>query len=237
MRVCDFAGSYVTFVTPGRENNARIQVEATCELGAEGRSTRYLLVASCKAEATYADDDLFRLPNYDFSCIFSDTEHRIIRVHLPLSDEWVETGVSDERFEQVHIHVAETAARLCEDEEAIVRATLDNLPLIGQTELLDDSGEVCARMEYPIKTMNVNDQRWAFQVDTGPMIRPDLSREVTQEIERFDLAFIAYNRFDRAELVIQEPTPAGEGGPPAGHYSRVEKVEARNRVLCVSEEA
>ena len=235
MTVCDFNGSFVTFVTPHRGNNARIQVEAICDLITGGESTRYLLVASCKAEETYGTGDLFRLPNYDFSCIFSDSQYQIIRVHLPLSDDWLETGVSDERFEEVNIHVGEAAARLCQDEDAIVRATLDNLPLVARTELLDDNGGVYARLEYPVKTMNVNDERWCFQVDTGPAIVPDLEREVAQEIECFDLAFVVYNRFDRAEFIIQQPTPVGEESLPVGHYSRIRKMQARNQLFCVGE--
>ncbi len=237
MTVCDFNGSFVTFVTPGRGNNARIQVEAICDLMAGGESTRYLLVASCKAEETYGTGDLFRIPNYDFSCIFSNTEYQIIRVHLPVDDNWLETGISAERFEEVNIHVAEAPARLCQDEDAIVRATLDNLPLIARTELLDDAGGTYARLEYPIKTMNVNDKRWEFQVDTGPVIVPDAEREVAQEIERFDLGFVVYNRFDRAEFIIQEPTPVGAEGTRVGHYSRIRKMEARNRLFCMGEAA
>lgn len=234
MTVCDFASSYATFVTPGRANNARIQIEAICDLLGGEQSARYVLLASCKAEDTYADEDLFRAPNYDFSAIFSQKQYQIIRVGLPLDDDWLETGLSAERFEEVRIDLAEAPARACESQEAIVRATLANLPLVGRTELLDDEGRVLARLEYPIKTMNVNDQRWAFQVDTGPVIVPDPSRQPEQEIELFDLAFVAYNRFDRAEFILQRPTPTGgEQSTLVGHYSQIRKPPARNEVLCV----
>ena len=233
MTVCDFSRSYVTFVTEGRSNNARIQVEALCDLTSDGDRVRYLLVASCKAEDTYGTADLFRLPNYDFSCIFSNTEYQIIRVHLPVREDWLETGLNAGRFQEVNIHVAETPARLCQDEGAIVRGTLDSLPVVARTELLDEAGKVYARLEYPVKTMNVNDQDWSFQVDTGPLIVPDRAREVAQEIERFDVAFVVYNRFDSAEFIVLEPTPAREGGVLVGHYSRVRKAAARNQLFCV----
>ena len=234
MTVCDFARSYATFVTPNRANNARIQVEAICDLLSGAQSTRYVLLASCKAEDTYADDDLFQAPNYDFSVIFSATQYQIIRVGLPLGPDWLETGISAERFEEVRIDVAQAPARVCESEEAIVQATLADLPLVGRTELLDDAGRVVARLEYPIKTMNVNDRRWAFQVDTGPVIVPDFSRQAEQEIELFEVAFVAFSRFDRAEFIVQRPTPVGgERGALVGHYSHIRKLPVRNEVMCV----
>ena len=61
MTTWDFSRSFATFVTGGRGNNARIQVEAVCEIAG---GERYVLVASCKAEDTYAEENLFREPNY-----------------------------------------------------------------------------------------------------------------------------------------------------------------------------
>ena len=122
----DFGRSFATFVTPGRTNNARIQVEAACEMtGGE----RYVLVASCKAEDTYADRDLFKQPNYDFCAIFSDEEYCIVRVGLPVTACWRDSGRNADRFDEVLIDVAEMDADACAAPQAIVEATLDNRPL------------------------------------------------------------------------------------------------------------
>lgn len=232
MTVCDFGRSYATFTSPGRANNARIQAEAICDLMTEGEVRRYVLVASCKAEDTYGEGDLFRLPNYDFSAIFSKAEHQIIRVHLPVQEDGLlETGLNRERFEGLSIDLVEAPARPLEDDRAVVQATLDNLPIVARTELLGEGGELLARLEYPVKTMNANDLRWMFQVDTGPLIVPDFSREVAQEIERFDVAFVVYKCFDRAEFILQRPTPVG--GALAGHYSEVRKLRARNELFAL----
>ncbi len=227
MSVCDFGRSFATFTTAGRANNARIQVEAICDLG----DTRYVLVASCKSEDTYADDDLFYDSNYDFCVIYSDTEYQIVRVRLPLGDDWHETGLIADRFEGVSIDLVDTPARECADPREIVEATLANDPLVGVTELLDEIGATYARLEYPVKTMNVNDQHLGYQVDTGPIIAPDLTRTVELEVERLELAFIAWNRLDRAELIVQQPTPVGE--ETAGHYSQIRKYAARSSMWRV----
>lgn len=231
----DFSRSFTHFVTPGHTNNARIQVEAICDL-ADG--ARYVLVASCKAEDTYAERDLFKQPNYDFCAIFGDVDYCIVRVGLPVTACWRDVGLSTERFEDVRIDVAETDAEVCADARAIVEATLANRPLIGRTEMLDDAGEMVARLEYPIKTMNVNEAEhsggeWIYQVDTGPILVPDPTRQVELAVEQFDLAFIAWNAPDWADLIALEPTQVNHSDDCAGHYSRVSHIEVRNEVLAV----
>ena len=231
MRVCDFGGSFATFTTEGRGNNARIQVEAICDLTEAGRTTRYVLVASCKSENTYAPDDLFKQPNYDFCAIFSDTQYNIIRQHLPLTPEWQDLGPIEHRFEGVNIDLRADEGAECANAEEIVRATLDNVPLVGITEIADEATGVSARLEYPIKTMNVNDIEWIWQVDTGPVIIPDFARDAPLAIQRFDLAFVACNRPDSAEFVVLRPTAVG--GETAGHYSEIRKFAARNQIVRV----
>ncbi len=229
--ICDFSRSFATFVTEGRGNNARIQVEAICDLPG---GDRYVLVASCKAESTYAEDDLFRRPNYDFCAIFSEEEYCIVRVGLPLTACWRDIGLNRDRFEDVRINLAEVAATECSDAREIVRATLTNAPLVGRTELLGGDGEVLARLRYPVKTMNVNDIEWIYQVDTGPIIAPSPDRRGDAGVEALDLAFIAWNRPDRAELIVLTPTQVGHSDDCVGHYSKVRKIAARNRILTLT---
>ncbi|MGQ9730572.1 MAG: hypothetical protein ACUVX8_04790 [Candidatus Zipacnadales bacterium] len=234
MEAINFALSFVTFVTPNRANNARIQVECACELTSPvGRAEQFLLVASCKAEDTYADDNLFRLPNYDFCGIFSLSDYTIIRTHAVAEAESKETGTIAERFEGVRIEVRRAPAQILTTNAEIVRATLANEPLVARTELAENGWR--AVIEYPVKTMNANDIEHMFQVDTGPVLFPDLTAEVSRPIERFELAYVAFNRSDRTEFILQVPTPIECGGEQAQvpHYSRVVKVVARNQVIAL----
>ena len=103
-----------------------------------------------------------------------------------------------------------------------------------------DAGEMVARLEYPIKTMNVNDAGnspngdWIYQVDTGPILAPDPRRQGDLPVERLDLAFIAWNAPDRAELIALEPTRVNHSDDCVGHYSRVQELAARNQVLALT---
>ncbi|MFP4249358.1 MAG: hypothetical protein ACLFU7_06845 [Armatimonadota bacterium] len=236
METVDFSRSFATFVTPERTNNARIQIEAICET-ADGET--HVLVASCKSEDTYASENLFRQPNYDFCAIFGEEDYCIVRVGMPLTACWRDSGRVAERFDEVLIERAVVDAEFCEDPRAIVEATLGNRPLVGRTEILDEAGETLARLHYPIKTMNVNEPEhspsgdWIYQVDTGPIIAPEPRRQADLAVERLDLAFIAWNATDRAELVVLAPTPVNHSDDCVGHYSQVRTINARNAVLAL----
>ncbi len=237
METLDFSRSFVTFVTKGRANNARIQVECRCQLTTrEEGPVEFFLVASCKAEDTYAPDDLFRVPNYDFCGIFSARDYQIIRTHETADLGGKETGIAAERFEDLLIHCVSAQATECGTDREIVAATLGNRPLVGRTELRNEGTGCTAVLEYPIKTMNANDQRDVFQVDTGPVLFPDLEAPGARTIECFELAYIAWNRLDRAEFILQQPTPVPGAAEVirTPHYSVVRKVPATNAVLALA---
>ena len=239
MDVLDFSRSFVTFVTKGRANNARIQVECRCRVSMPGAGpTEFLLVASCKAEDTFADEHLFRIPNYDFCGIFSTGDHQIIRTHATADQGGKETGSTAERFEDLLIHCP-TAERVqqCRTGVEIVQATLANQPLVGVTELRDERSGRSATIDYPIKTMNANDQHNVFQVDTGPVLFPDLELPSARAIEWFELAYVAWNRVDRAEFILQQPTQASSdepGGLLVPHYSLIRETEAANAIVALA---
>lgn len=232
----DFSRSFSTFVTPGRTNHARIQVEAICRMADGGR---YVLVASCKSEDTYAEENLFKQPNYDFCAIFGDEQYCIVRAGMPLTACWRDSGLNADRFDEVRIDLVATEADLCADPRAVVEATLANRPLVGRTELLDEAGETVAQIEYPLKTINVNTPAhspsgdWIYQVDTGPIIVPRATLQEGLAVEQFDLAFIAWNVADWAELVVLAPTAVNHSDDCVGHYSRIRTITSQNEVLAL----
>jgi hypothetical protein len=233
METLDFSRSFVTFVTPGRGNNARIQVECRCTLTAPGEASRsYLVVASCKAEDTYAADDLFRVPNYDFCGIFGPDEYAIIRVHATADEGGYEIADTTPRFDEVNVRLTAATGQVLADPHETVVATLAGRPLVARTELSDPDSGFQAQLEYPVKTMNVNDLQWLYQVDTGPVVFPDLQGAPARPIERLTLAFVAFNRPDQAEFILQVLTPAANGAI-VRHYSEVRKAAARNAILAL----
>jgi hypothetical protein len=247
----DFSRSFVTFVTRGRGNNARIQVEARCVLKdpAKGTTEEYFLLASCKSEDTYGQGDLFTKPNYDFSAIFSRKDYRLIRQHASASNNNPSVGAIPDFFDDVVFHIQPAGQpQVLRQSGDIVEATLKNRILVGRTELTLKDGKIQAILDYPIKTINVNDRKTLFQIDTGPLLFPNLDSAHTRTIEAFEHAFLAYKTFDRAEFISLQPTfildtiknvtererflPL-KAALSVNHYSATRKLAAKNTLMAI----
>lgn len=235
MQVLDYGGSFVTFVTPGRGNNARLQVESVCTLtDAAGKATEFLFFASCKSEDTFAARDLFYPVNYDFCGIFSEAEYVIFRTRATHTEGFRDQGAWAGRFERVYSHLVRRPGRVLESAEEIVRTTLAGQDLVGVVELPAGRSGLSARLEFPIKTMNANDLRWVWQVDTGPVAFPDLEGEAGRLVERLSPAYVAYNAATFADFVVQQPLEVAEGAATVTHYSGLVSLPARTLVIAAS---
>lgn len=247
----DFSRSFVTFVTHGRGNNARIQVEARCVLKdtQKGTTEEYFLLASCKSEDTYGQGDLFTKPNYDFSAIFSRKDYRLIRQHASGSNNNPSVGAIPDFFDDVVFHIQPGShAQVLRESGDIVEATLKNRILVGRTELTLKDGKTQAILDYPIKTINVNDQKTLFQVDTGPLLYPNLDSPHTRTIDAFEHAFLAYKTFHLAEFISLQPTSLLDTVKnvaererllplksvlSVNHYSAIRKSPAKNTLMAI----
>lgn len=230
MQVLDYSRSFVTFVTKGRGNNARLQVESRCTLTWAGRTATYLFFASCKSENTFAPRDLFHADNYDFCGIFSEEEYAIFRTKSTHHAGWKEQGLWADRFEAVHQHPVWVEAHELATPAQMVQASLGNVPLVGRVEI-GASGQT-AVLEFPIKTMNANDIETVYQVDTGPLAFPDFALPAQRQIERLLPAYVAYNAPDFADFVVQQPLEVA-GGVQVTHYGKLLSLPARTAVLAL----
>lgn len=229
MQTLDYGRSFVTFTTPGRGNNARLQIESVTTLADAntGKSQDYYFYASCKSEDTFAKEDLFYADNYDFCGIFSHDQYAIFRTQAQHHDGFREEGLWRDRFEEVRWHLRHAEARNLETADEIVRATLAGQLLVGRVEWSE--GPLSVRIEFPIKTMNVNDEQMLWQVDTGPVAYADCSRAAALDIERLSPAYIAYNAPDFADFIVQ--TPLDLGAVHVTHYNQRVSIKAVAQVL------
>jgi hypothetical protein len=239
-QVVDYAASYVTFVTTGRGNLARLQIESRCVLLDENGelAEEFFQFASCKSEDTYAAEDLFQDPNYDFSGIFSRGHYVIFRTRAPHSGDYAERGDVQPRFEDALFQIrAARGVQMLAESSAIVAATLKGLPLVGRTEIRDEAHGARAIIEYPVKTMNVNDVQNMYQVDTGPLAFPDFTAAAERPVDRMELAYVAHNRPDEAYFVVQRPTPIVVDEAEVCHvchYSDIRRLPAKNTLMSVT---
>jgi hypothetical protein len=83
--------------------------------------------------------------------------------------------------------------------------------------------------------MNVLKVPMRFQVDTGPLIVPDFDSPAERQVERFDIAYIAFNQFQGGELILRRPWVVVDGDRPlysVTDYSVVKVYSGRNEILA-----
>lgn len=222
-------------------NSVRMWIESRTTIIDPQRGTRtvYHQGASCKSEHTFAEKDLFHRDNYDFLPVFGDGKVLVFRRH---HHRRADRYRSIRRMEEMwgdHPVLHAPAAKVCAELdtwEKIRDATAAGMPIVTRTEIRDPATGLTAIIECPCKTMNISGPRRMYQVDTGPVAFPDLSRRHEPEISCLSLAFLAFNAPQFTDFVIEAPTPILEGDRELAtvyHYSRIVSLPATNRVFAL----
>lgn len=239
-RCLDYGRSFICHMGESAASNAvRFWVESRTTVLDEKKSVAHVFhqCASCKSEHTFAEKNLFQKDNYDFLPIFGGDRLLIFRRPARIS----ETYRSIRKVEEVwgvpilKLPAADPVTEL-DTWEKIRDATDAGLPIVTQTEFKDEATGLRAIIECPTKTMNIEPKKKIYQVDTGPVAFPDLSRAYDPPIDCLRLAFIAFNAPDFADFVVEQPTPVAEKGKELAqiyHYSGPFSVKAKNVLLAV----
>ena len=188
---------------------------------------------SCKSENTFAEKDLFMADNYDFLPVLGGSDWLIFRRPCRLSDDYRRVQHRLWGDPNLKLRYAKRVDRL-ESFAAIRDATADGAPLVAQTEIHDEKTGLRAMIEYPVKTMNVSLEKSVYQVDTGPVVYPDLTQRYPRIIDSLRLAFVAFNAWQFADFIVEQPTPViheGHRQSEVYHYSQPFSLPATNRLL------
>ncbi len=232
----------LSFICNTAEFNAvRFWVESRTRIIDEKSGTRtdYYQCGSCKSENTFAERDLFQKDNYDFLPILGGGYWLVFRRLVRLSETYRRVTKAEEIWGKPILKLREAAKATALDTwEEIRDATAAAIPLVTQTEIANLETGLRAVIECPTKTMNVSLDDRVYQVDTGPVAFPDLTKRHDPEIDCLSLAFIAFNAPDFADFVVEQPTPVAVDGVEQGevyHYSNPFSLPAKNRVLALGE--
>lgn len=216
-------------------NEVRFWVESRTRIidGRTGRTEEYCQTGSCKSEHTFAERELFHEDNYDFLPIFGPEYGVIYRRTAKLSPTYKSVVATEEMWGGQIYHTVE-APRYEEltDLPAILEATREFHPIVAQTEIWNEETGLRAIIECPVKTMNTRREPMAYQVDTGPIVFPDLSTRETRVADGLSLAFVAFNAPHFADFVVEVPTPVADG-VAVHHYMQRISLPAINRVYAV----
>jgi len=229
----------ISFIcNPPGFNAVRFMVESRTRLiHPDGSREDYYQCASCKSEDTFAPENLFYRDNYDFLPIFGAGKVLVFRRTPCVSTRYKQIANVDDMWGKPTMRLAE-AERITEltEWEQIENVTATGVPIVSQTEISDDGTGAQAIIECPVKTMNISHEKRMYQVDTGPVAFPDLSKSYDPRISSLSLAFLAFNRADQTYFILERPTPVVRGDGRACkiyHYSDPFCRKARNRLFAV----
>ena len=240
MTPIDYGRSFAIGTGTGEANECRFWIESRLRIideGGGGTCEEYLQGASCKSERTFEATDLFQEDNYDFLPIFGPEHGIIFRRKAYLNERYKTYVPHDELFGGVAEHLVEAPqAQLLETTEQVREATYRFAPIVAQTEIADESTGLRAIVECPVKTMNTQRDSNMYQVDTGPVPFPDLSRRYERHVESIALAFVAFNAPHFADFVLERPTviEADSGGEArVHHFSELVSLPSTNRLYAL----
>lgn len=226
-------------------NNARIVLESTCWItdARTGRTHRFVHGASCKTEKVGVERDIWLRPNADFVPIASEEEILVFKTYAEQGESiplWPEGSGTQNEIQRVPladaysdftVDLAWVEGEVLPDAQAIVEAGLAGERLVARTTLTRDP--YTAVIEYPVKTINLNERDWIYQTDTGPHLLPDLSRPADDLLGGMALAFSAFNVADWIECIVRVPTEIAGGAARVWHYSQPVRLDVRNEMLRI----
>ncbi len=220
-------------------NAVRFWIESRTILYDDQAGTELVIYqcGSCKSENTFAERDLFQADNYDFMPIYGGEDVLVLRRHADARDRYRQLRKVTEMWGEpnLRLHCGKLVRELATFEE-IRDVTATDTPLAAQTEMANEETGLRCLLEYPVKTMNISLDKGIWQVDTGPIALPDLSRRFQPPVDSVRLAFAAFNSFDFCDFVIEQPTPIIRDEQEicrVYHYSNPVSMPAVNRVLAV----
>ena len=202
-----------------------------------GSRTEYYQCGACKSENSFVKKDLFKPDNYDFTPIFGDGRILIFRRSASANSGYRQVKKEAEGWGAAELMLRKPPIITeLETGKKIWDAVAAGLPLVTQTELHNPDTDVSAIIECPVKTMNVRQKDLMWQVDTGPIAFPDLTKRYVPQIGSLSLAYIAINAADFADFVVECETPILADGKEVCkvfHYSKLLSLPASNRVFAL----
>jgi hypothetical protein len=218
-------------------NSVRFWVESRTRLIDGDDHIDFLQCASCKSEDTFAPENLFYEDNYDFLPIFGRDDLVVFRRYSRLTERYREVA-NVEKYWGTPIYRVDEAGvfDVLEGWDEIYGAAMEGLPIVSQTYIRDETTDLGAVIECPVKTLNLGPGNKIYQVDTGPVAFPDLTRRHDPPIDSLSLAFIAFNSPTSADFIIEQPTKVeGKGGEACWiyHYSNPFSLDATNRLISI----
>ena len=216
-------------------NRIRFQIESRVVIDNGASKREYYQCCACYREKCFAKKgSIFYSNGYEFIPVFGEDGGVIFRngKRMVLSFNDMFGG-----YEVRVLHADVSDYKVIRPRRDLIGGVVKNTrslyPLVAQTELMFRGTKVT--IEYPVKTMNTT--ATDFQVDTGPVIFPDLRKNNAGDIrDRFFIAHIGFNTVERVSLAVADEKKA-HGPVPKVSAMTVSVpmfLEAHNRLFVVN---
>ncbi len=134
-------------------------------------------------------------------------------------------------FDTYSLNVARRTGHVLEGVDAILEALFATTSVVSHTEYETATHRIL--LEYPVKIVNFSERERYYQVDTGPILVPDIQPHHKSPLEGCRTAFIAHNCPDWAELIVCVPTPLTDA-LKVHHYSESLRIDRTvNRMIAI----
>ena len=250
MKVLDYGRCFAfdTSAIDGEEKNTcRSQIQSKCELSNEktGEKEEYFLGTACIGEHMYMDAGMTQIPTSEVAIIFNDKMHKLVKKFAHHDNDVVQivkNGAKHKLFDgryayctDMHFHLKMAESRLLETNDEILKATLESDVMVGRTTIRDEGRQWQAVLEYPVVYMNVHQPTKSIQIDIGPILCPNFNKKVESLVEQMELAYILYQKPDKAEIVFRAPTNVAAGETlQTLHYSRLINMVVKNELFSLT---
>lgn len=259
IHVCDFAHSFIRWridtlekpvVTVSRPlpmtlNAVRVPLDCRTVITHEatGMVQEIALGVSCKTEQVWVDQDVWHHPNADMLMwatrdefvIFKrwDRMDKGVMLHPPSLGPQPERqlGKTRDAFARFALDMKSQPGETLDDSQAIIAALAGDRTVIAQTTFRAHGYHVL--MEYPVKTVNYSEREHYYQVDTGPVLLPDVTAPATDMLLRCRVAFIAHNASTWAECLACVPTEIADGLRVQHYAESIRLEDTVNRMIAV----
>lgn len=190
------------------DHTPRMQLAASCRLERDGEAPLVAYLSHpCIAETMYAAAGLIQEPVAQFTAIVIH-DHEVAFLRRTVTDatesrSTIALGAEMPTHSGVPARMLELRVKLAplgrttalHGYDAIRRATLDGMPIVGRTRFA--LGEASVVLDYPVTTINVANDREAWQVDAGPVLLPTrVAGADAREVDRLEPGYLVYNTPD-----------------------------------------
>jgi hypothetical protein len=256
MDVTDFRNSFI--LTAGPTNSVKFVAESCCKIFDEKADTvnEFIQCASCKSENTFSPEAIFTDNNYNFTPVFgTDMTTAIFSEYIIHNDGYLRVGdMSDGPLTvwgkpSFHLRKADEFETL-ETAPALIAAVRAGKHIVIQTEFVVAERGIRVILEYPAKTINMNEEVSAIQVDTGPIVFPDFSVTHDRHIDALRLCYLTFNNSGRCEVIVQDSINAVKYSNPKffkysdmkssvneslliDHYCDIRSLDASHRIYSL----